>query len=256
MLDVFALRPERNNVYRFLAQVPSETASPIAEKAGKQRLAQYLLLRIDFSEGPATGIDPLFTMSVEEIAAAARSTFWPLVLPSQTGAEGAELAGSFTGRLAKNILWVQPGANKMPQLIVTVRERLYCFETPNDDGGRVVVINRGQFIQRANMGNANAGVGRFGGVAMNRPFRNRGTDDALISLAKPSPLAGLSVLKLGDLGNNLQWGAQGQALPEWFKVFMPADFEYPPGFVKTAGAPTIIQAPATQPTYVSPDDKK
>ena len=245
MLEVYVLKPERNNVYRYLAQAPIETASTIAEKTSKQRLAQLLLARVDFHGEAASDVNPLFGMQMEDVAAAARSTLWPFALPDRGAGNLVEQVSAFNGRVAKNVLCLQPGNNKTVSYITVFQERLYLFETSEEEGGQHLVINRGAYAVRQMQEGNRRMMGR-----MSRPRRN---DTNSTYMEKPSPIAGLAVVKLGERRDGLMINGN-QPQPEWLRQFIPENFELGVEYVKTE-PPTIVKPAATQPAYVKPSEK-
>lgn len=237
MLDVFLLKPERNQISRYLAQAPPAIANAVAEKAGKERLAQLLLIRVDGQLDAATDLAPLFEMTPAEVSKAARSTLWPLAMPVQRGLL-LEQASTFEGAIAKNVLTIQPMNNNI-QYLGVVRERLYCFETPQEEGRMVLAINKG--------------IASVTKAPRDRRFRRdemRRRDGWLTSLwcDAPSPVSGLAVVRMGNLGNA---GFDTQRMPEWIRPFIPEKFDAGVQFVAAGQAPEVV-TPATQPAYVKP----
>jgi len=215
--------PHRGPVAEFIAHAPFERTQKVIEQFGREDLLKYYLLRLDYHDyDPHIG-GPLFGYTLEEVAAAARDTLWPIELRPPSGMEIAtrppshvttDLCTSVEGRVAKRVLWLQKDLTSLKppgyQLVYvgTRPERLYCFESPT------------QFYFKAFY------VGH-GGVLYNGRNPER---VELIRLREhagcgPIPPPGMKLAKL-DLSEDYltDWISSHRGLPWWAEPYLTAKF--------------------------------
>jgi len=227
-LDAYVAKPERGLAYKFLARASVDEVMPIAQAGGPLRVAQYLLLRIDFLGADADNLQAFFALPFSQIVVAARSTLWPLPIKTRlSNSIVFEQASAFNGCIAGSHLTLRSMDGETLSSFSLIEERLYALEVWQDRGRSLIAIdsNELRIIKQSR-----------GGVNVETRSGNR-----IQTLDWPSPVSGLAVVVVkadADWSwtkNFSRWPAQARAaIPERFTQGLSV------GSANTAG-PTLIE---------------
>jgi hypothetical protein len=160
----YARDPHRGPVAEFIAHAPFERTQKVIERLGRDAMLRYYLLRLDYHGYDPHIAEPLFEYTLEEIAAAARETLWPIELQPLAGRDRGtlppqdltvHLCASVDGRAARRVLWLQdmltstrPTSYRLVY-VGTRPDRLYCFEAPTQFYFKSFYIDRGGVLYDA-----------------------------------------------------------------------------------------------------------